>query len=418
MDSILGKVVAAILVTLAVAGVVVYATRAYSNSVEGDLVSNVATLAAKIRGDYANNANGYASLTNAVAIAAGDVPASMLSGASSIHNPWGANVALGPVPGLPADFFIDAGAVPVDVCVKLLTTDGTLMGAGVGGKQVAVPTPPNVAAQACAGKATNGVVDVTTQYGQVSVPVTPTAAHYSAAGTYTFLVPMTATSLSFSVAGAGGGGASPQGGSGGAGGSIQGTLKVTGGQTVSLTVGAGGAAPTNGYWGGYGGGFSAIEIAGQYAVVAGGGGGAGGFGGRTGGGGGGDGGQIGQNGGAVCDGRQAGLGGTNSTPGGPEPYSLCGGGVGGNAANGMIGGAPNGGVYGNGGGGGGGAGFYAGGGGATGGSYYGGGGGGGGADYANPLFVTSYSDSTGGGSAGGVPGFNPGADGSVSVQAN
>ena len=221
MDSTLGKVLASILGLLALAGVVVAGITAFSHSKTTSAVSDVATLATRIRGDYVNNPAGYATLTNAVAIAAGDVPADMLQG-SSIVNAWGSAVTIGPVAGNPKDFSIDLGAVPQAACVQLLSTDGNLMGASVGGKQLALPINAADAASVCAGAASAGVVQVSTQYGQNKLSATPAA-----------------VSVQYLVVGGGGGGGVF--GGGGAGGLLQGTLSVTPGSTpYAITVGAGG----------------------------------------------------------------------------------------------------------------------------------------------------------------------------------
>lgn len=69
---------------------------------------------------------------------------------------------------------------------------------------------------------------------------------YTTAGTYTFTVPAGVTKLFLDVIGAGGGGGSTDpadnriGGCGGAGGRSRGVVTVTPGQTITVTVGAGG----------------------------------------------------------------------------------------------------------------------------------------------------------------------------------
>ena len=225
MDSTLGKILASIVGLLALVGVVVAGIVGFSHAKTNAAVADVATLATRIHGDYVNNPAGYATLTNAVAIAAGDVPADMLQG-SSVVNAWGSSVSIGPVAGNPKDFAIDLGAVPQAACVQLLTTDGNLMGASVGGQQVSLPITPAQASAACASAASGGLVPMVTQYGQTKIALVPAA-------------PAT-VSVQYLVVGGGGGGGYNWGGGGGAGGVFGGTLAATPGTSYSITVGQGG----------------------------------------------------------------------------------------------------------------------------------------------------------------------------------
>ncbi len=423
MDSTLGKVLAGIVSLLALASVVVYGYTGFSRAKENSAVSDVATLATKIRGDYANNPNGYASLTNQVAIAAGDVPADMLQG-SSIVNAWGSAVTIGPIAGTPKDFAIDLGAAPQAACVQLLTTDGNLMGAALGAtsKQVSLPVTPAAAAAACAGAATSAGVLMTVQYGQSKVAVLPpctiSTQSFTLPGTYAVSVPTGCTAVDYVVSGAAGG-PGPSA-SGGAGAQVSGIVLESPATSLTVQVGAGGA---NGvlanYSAGYGGKFSALEDPQGYVAIAGGGGGGGGYGGGGYGGAGGAAGQVGSNGSGGCDPRTGGYGATQSAPGqatlGYPQTIVCGGNAAGAAGIGMTGAPPTGGALGNGGGGGGGSGFFGGGAGSSGGSYGGGGGGGGGSSYAS-MASTGVSFATGGGASGTNPSRpGAGADGSVTL---
>jgi hypothetical protein len=231
MDSILGKVVAATLVLLAVAGVITYAATGYFNDQETQAVTAVSTIAVKIRGDYANNPAGYASLSNLVAVAAGDVPAGLVKG-SSIVNPWGSAITIAPltVNGAASDFAIDFGAMPIKACVRLLTTDGSLMGANVNGAQLTLPVGAAAATAACNKGATGGMATMTSQYGQSQVPVTPPT-----------------VSVQYLVVGGGGGGDAGRcagwfGDGGGGGQVLSSSMTQQVGSSVEISVGAGGAA--------------------------------------------------------------------------------------------------------------------------------------------------------------------------------
>jgi hypothetical protein len=426
MDSILGKVIAATLVLLAVVGVIVYAATGYFSDQEAQAVTAVSTIAVKIRGDYANNPRGYASLNNLVAIAAGDVPAGLVKG-SSIVNPWGSPITISPlaVNGAASDFSIDYGAVPIKACVRMLTTDGSLMGASVNGTQVVLPVDPAVAAQACAAGAVNGLAELTSQYGQALVPTIPPPGSktFSYTGSdQTFKIPAGATQLVFTVAGAGGGGGEYA--AGGAGGSATGEYAVSPGQSLTIVVGAAGPGTSSAYSGGGGGGYSAVESSGSMLILA-----AGGGGGAftlPGGAGGGLNGAAGAGGGYA--GITGGQGGTQ-TAGGPS---------GGSGYQAVATSPPNAGSYLQGGGagstygggnsplvgcwagnpcpGGGGGGYYGGGVGAGGQGDDSGGGGGGGSSYLAPN-LTNASSTAGGGGAGGTAGKS-GAPGSVTVSWN
>ena len=418
MDSTLGKVLAAILGLLALAGVAIAGYVGYTHAKTSSAVADVATLATKIRGDYVNNPAGYATLSNQVAIAAGDVPADMLQG-SSILNAWGSAVTIGPVAGTPKDFAINLGNVPQAACVELLTADGDLMGAAVGGKQVALPMSVADAATACAGATTSSGVPMTVQYGQSKVPVAPPCAvstqSFTIPGTYAVTVPTGCSTVDFAVLGAAGGFAPNA--AGGAGAKVTGAITESYGTQLTVVVGTGGATAT-GYLAGSGGGFSALEDASGYVGLAGGGGGAGGFGGNGYGGAGGAAGLLGSNGLPGCDPRTAGYGASQTAPGqgtvGYPQAIICGGNAGGAAGVGMTGAAPTSGGYGNGGGGGGGNGFFGGGAGSSGGSYGGGGGGGAGSSYAS-MAATSVVVTTGGGASGQQSSGGPGANGSVTL---
>ena len=192
---------------------------------------------------------------------------------------------------------------------------------------------------------------------------------YSTQGTYTSTVDPQASSLTVKVWGAGGGGTGecPSNSfSGGSGGHVEGTISVTGGNTVTVYVGGAAAGSKTspysqaGYGAGNGGGLSAVKY-GSNIMVAGGGGGAGqngqgGFGGANGGGGSGSGPN---NGGGGGTGSGGGGGGSDDRNGGSgDPWNngstlTNGGNSGGSGQNqGNRGGGGGAGYYGGGGGGG------------------------------------------------------------------
>ncbi len=234
---------------------------------------------------------------------------------------------------------------------------------------------------------------------------------YTTHGSYTYKVPTGVSSATIKAWGAGGGGGtgysgSGSGGAGGGGGFAQDTVTVTGGSTLTVTVGSGGNVNSAASNGGNGGGFSSVQQSGTYVIQAGGGGGGGGANGTvSGGAGGAGGGSSGVTGSNALTGGHGGAQGTTSAGGtggatgsggvaGATGAANAGGDAGGSLTNcttsvagrtGGAGGNGGGGMGGNvtaceGGGGGGGGRFGGGGGGSNNAANSGGGGGGGGSD--------------------------------------
>ncbi|HSX33890.1 MAG TPA: hypothetical protein VLF91_06160 [Candidatus Saccharimonadales bacterium] len=143
---------------------------------------------------------------------------------------------------------------------------------------------------------------------------------FSTAGTSSYVVPTGATTMTVKMWGGGGGGgagsgSSGVGGNGGGGGYAQADITTTPGESLTITVGTGGADSTANNNGANGGGYSAVQRSATYLVQAGGGGGGGGARGNTSGGAGGaGGGSSGVAGGAATGG--GGGAGTTSAGGG------------------------------------------------------------------------------------------------------
>ena len=174
----------------------------------------------------------------------------------------------------------------------------------------------------------------------VSCSTNPTT--FSAAGNYTWTVPIGVTSVQIVATGGGGGGGGMYGTNpsqpGGAGALVTSTLAVTGGQILNLTVGGGGGSGSNGPGtagsytcgaGGGGGGSSNVDAGSGVEIFAGGGGGGGGCNNATAGGAGGGSGGVGSDGGAGFQasgghGGSGGLGGLGATPGRHGSYGVNG----------------------------------------------------------------------------------------------
>jgi hypothetical protein len=272
--------VASTLVLLAVAGVVAYSYAGSQASKVSATLTSATTISAQIRGDYANNPAGYASLNNQVAIQSGAIPAGMVVG-SSILNAWGSAVTLGPVAGMPTDFYLDMGAVPSKACTSLLTEAPDLKGASIDGTQAQIPVDPAAAAQYCTASSAGPMHAVVLQYGKTTIPVLPAQVSFAAAGAQSFTIPAGCTVATVKLWGGGGAGVTDTGGGGGF---VQVQIPVSAGQTLSALTGDGGQPGTVYYYqndgpsyaAGGGGGASSVTLGGVLQAVAGGGGGAGG----------------------------------------------------------------------------------------------------------------------------------------------
>jgi hypothetical protein len=171
MDSILGKVIAAILALIAVALVAVAFFVSYENDRTSNLVAAVGSTELNIRGDYIHSASGYASVTNASVISAGEAPGTIVKNGQLV-SPWGASITITPIDatatpvtsGYAPNFQIDVGPLPGDVCAKASLAIKDLMALNVAGTEYAPPADPAAAATMCAGNP-----DVVFQFGQVSM---------------------------------------------------------------------------------------------------------------------------------------------------------------------------------------------------------------------------------------------------------
>ena len=138
-----------------------------SQSRSSNTVQDVAEITANVEGAYANQAD-FATLTNSLAIAQKLVPANMVQGASTIVDPFGGDVTLGPDPNptISNGFDIQVGglgnascaAVAEDVSAYEVEINGTV--AATNNTSVS----PSTAQQDCTcGTGANTVTSVETQ---------------------------------------------------------------------------------------------------------------------------------------------------------------------------------------------------------------------------------------------------------------
>ena len=168
MDSTLGKIIAALLVLLAVFAVVVTGAQALSRHNDNALVSGITTLSTHIQGDYANNTAGYGTLSNATVIAAGEAPNDLVQNGALV-DPWGNPMTVGPLSGNAHGFKIQFGPVPVRDCASTLPKMNGANGIQVGSNNTPM-TPPYDAAtltSACSATASNNTI--TLMYGGVEI---------------------------------------------------------------------------------------------------------------------------------------------------------------------------------------------------------------------------------------------------------
>lgn len=137
MDSILGRVIAAILVLLAIAGVVYLGSQAMGSNKISNQLSDLSQLKTNVQTLYANDVAGYSTITAANLITAGAVPADMVQSSTSVIDAWGNAVSIKPDAGTvggASQFDVTFNSLSNGDCVKLVTqvsgTTGILANAG------------------------------------------------------------------------------------------------------------------------------------------------------------------------------------------------------------------------------------------------------------------------------------------------
>lgn len=147
MSEILGALFKYLAMLIGVAAVVAVLNMAFNSDKTGKFASNVTQLSSNAQAFYSGQSS-FATLTDAVAIAAKLAPEAMISG-SALVNPWGGIISIAKSTNA-WQFDVTAGAVPQDACAKVLPTIGTsLAGLKVNNSSVALPVDPGTAVTAC-----------------------------------------------------------------------------------------------------------------------------------------------------------------------------------------------------------------------------------------------------------------------------
>lgn len=149
MDSVLGRIIATMLILIAVGGVAYGGYQAYQSYQVSNQISNVQQMAQGVKGLYGGSPS-YASLTNTVVVNANLVPASMNSG-GTITDTWGGTVNVAPDATYTNAFDITLSQVPASDCVKLATGMSSNYVSINGGTYETNPVDPGTATSQCTG---------------------------------------------------------------------------------------------------------------------------------------------------------------------------------------------------------------------------------------------------------------------------
>ena len=88
MESILGKVMAGLILLLAIATAAIYMGVGITNADTSNIVAATQIITSNIIGDYSRNQSGYQTLSNSTVIAANEAPNFLLRD-GQIVSPWG-----------------------------------------------------------------------------------------------------------------------------------------------------------------------------------------------------------------------------------------------------------------------------------------------------------------------------------------
>lgn len=156
MSEVLGTLFKYLLAVLGIAAIVLIFYEALGSNKVGTEVSNITTLQANANQLYATNTSNT-SLTDAVLIAAGDAPSSMVSG-TTLVNPWGGAVT---ITGQGTTTTIVDAALPQSACSKEATTVSNYTSITInGGTALTSPADPGTVATECVAGSANSITFV------------------------------------------------------------------------------------------------------------------------------------------------------------------------------------------------------------------------------------------------------------------
>lgn len=147
MSEILGAMFKYLVAIIGVAAVVGTVYIVFGSNRAQAALSDLSQLQSNTQALYSGQPS-FASVTNAVAIAANLAPSSMISGAALV-NPWSGAVTINVNAANASNFDITEAAVPADACAKLIVSTPTAVGLKVNGVAAALPVDAGVATVAC-----------------------------------------------------------------------------------------------------------------------------------------------------------------------------------------------------------------------------------------------------------------------------
>ena len=147
MSEILGTLFKYLLSLLGVAAVVLILYQVFGSNKTQTAIADLTQLQAATQALY-NGQNTFTSLTNTVAVSGKLAPSDMVTGASTLGNPWGGSVTVA-VNAIPSQFNVTEGSVPADACAKMVAALPTVIGLSINGTAQTLPLDAGAAVSAC-----------------------------------------------------------------------------------------------------------------------------------------------------------------------------------------------------------------------------------------------------------------------------
>ncbi|HEY0843437.1 type 4 pilus major pilin [Methylotenera sp.] len=148
MGEIFGTLFGKIIALLGLVVVVGVLYLAFASDKTTKATSDITLLATNAQALYNAQAT-FTSLTNTVAVSGQLAPKTMISGASTLTNPWGGSVTINVNAGNAAQFDITDTTIPAEACSKMLTTLSNLVALKVNGTAVTLPIDAGAATVSC-----------------------------------------------------------------------------------------------------------------------------------------------------------------------------------------------------------------------------------------------------------------------------
>lgn len=148
MSEILGTLFKYLVALLGVAAVVAILYLVFGNNKTQNAISDLTQLQANAQALY-NAQNTFTTLTNTVAVSGKLAPASMVTGATTLQNPWGGAITIAVNGGNAARFDITQAAVPQEACAKMIVGLSTVVALSVNAVAQTLPLDAGTAVTAC-----------------------------------------------------------------------------------------------------------------------------------------------------------------------------------------------------------------------------------------------------------------------------